>query len=198
MGKWAIFIKHLSSITDHSKCFATQVTHSTTHIRAPVAEAGTQGATPVFSTCRPQRPEIEPSILRSVDECSASWATAACNNLFFCHLSFSFLTFPSAASSALYFLSAAPSWHSDSHPAVAQTPDTGSAASGPSHTHTHTHGMKTADRDVPFYTRIIFNNTKTSYWDNGWRSKLKWSFKFVTQLKWHQNIILRPYKFFSW
>lgn len=42
-----------------------------------------------------------------------------------------FLTFPSVVSSALYSLSAAPAWHSDSHPAAAQTPGSGSAASGP-------------------------------------------------------------------
>lgn len=47
-------------------------------------------------------------------------------------------TFPLTASSVLRFLSAAPAWRSDSRRAVAQTPDTGSAASGPSHTHTHT------------------------------------------------------------
>lgn len=147
-NKWAnlLFLLSISpalsttqSALQHRSAFTHSTTHSCTGGRSWHTRRNTCILTQDTSTCRPQRPEIEPSILRSVDDLSDSGATAAHNNLFFSHLSFSFLTFPSTASSALYFLSAAPSWHSDSHPAVAQTPDTGSAASGPSHTHTHTH-----------------------------------------------------------
>lgn len=82
-----------------------------------------------------------------------------------------FFTFPLTVSSALHFLFGAPGWHSGSHPAVAQTPGAGSAASSPAYkTHTTcTHILIGRLRRL-FWNVFIFN--PQFYWTTGSRIRI--------------------------